>query len=56
MAKGCVAVPWGHLLDDTKLFLFQGVWFQSLIVDVKNLCSVYDTGCLKKIVQRLIKY
>ena len=20
MAKGCMAVPWGHLLDDTKLF------------------------------------
>ena len=45
MAKGCMAVPWGHLLDDTKLSLFQGVWFQSLTVDVNNLCSVYDILC-----------
>ena len=24
VAKGCMAVPWGHLLDDTKLFAFRG--------------------------------
>ena len=25
MAKGCMAVPRGHLVDDTKLFSFRGL-------------------------------
>ena len=25
MAKGCMAVPWGHLLGDSKLFSFKGL-------------------------------
>ena len=28
MAKGCMAVPWGHLLGDTKLFSFRGSGFK----------------------------
>ena len=29
MAKGCMAVPWGHLLDDSKLFSFRGFGFKA---------------------------
>ena len=39
MAKGCMAVPWGHLLDDSKLFSFWGFGFKANM-DIKNLCSM----------------
>ena len=37
MAKGCMAVPLGYLVDDTKLFSFRGVWFQSLTIDNEKI-------------------
>ena len=39
MAKGCMAVPWGHLVDKTKPFSFRAVWFQSLTIDIKKFPS-----------------
>ena len=30
MAKGCMAVPRGHLVDDTKLLSFRGSGFKAL--------------------------
>ena len=39
MAKGCMAVLWGHLLDDTELSSFRGFGFKAF--DIKNLCSIY---------------
>ena len=38
MAKGCMAVPWGHLVDDTKLFSFRGFGL-SMIYFVKVSCG-----------------
>ena len=29
MAKGCMAVPWGHLLDDSEVFSFRGFGFKA---------------------------
>ena len=29
MAKGCMAVPWGHLLDGSMLFSFRGFGFKA---------------------------
>ena len=29
MAKGCMAVPWGHLVDDNKLFSLRGFGFKA---------------------------
>ena len=31
MAKGCMAVPRGQLVDDTKLFSFRGFGFKALM-------------------------
>ena len=47
MAKGCMAVPLGHLLDDTKLFSFKGSGFKAYPGTSKVDGLFYDCGTLE---------
>ena len=61
MAKGCMAVPWGHLLDDLKLFSFREYGFkandgyQKFMFSCQNfLWSMKQISVIKERIQILL--
>ena len=57
MAKGCMAVPWGHLLGDTKLFRVSGSgfkaypWRRQMFYDIIFVRVSYGAG-MNSIIKR----